>query len=263
MLCVILIWMEIRREIFRAYDIRGVYGSELTKEGAVAIGRAFGTVLRRQGLENPQVVVGRDNRFSSDELSVKLIDGLLSTGCLVTDIGLAVTPFIHFSTTNYNFDAGVMVTASHNPKEFNGFRFELKNCTPFYNDSIQGLLKIVENDDFSSGIGSVTYRENIFDDYVNFLKAKIKIKRRLKIVLDCANASASKFAPRLFESLGFEVVGLFCSLDGDYPYHQPDPEERINLQTLRLKVCEEKADLGFGFDADADRFGVVDEKGTS
>src|SRR3989344_126255 len=166
MLCVILIWMEIRREIFRAYDIRCVYGSELTKEGAVAIGRAFGTVLRRQGLENPQVVVGRDNRFFSDELSVKLINGLLSIGCLVTDMGLAVTPFIHFSTTNYNFDAGVMVTASHNPKEFNGFRFELKNCTPFYNDSIQGVLKIVENDDFSSGIGSVTYRENIFDDYV-------------------------------------------------------------------------------------------------
>ena len=255
--------MRIKKEIFRAYDIRGIYGSELTKEASVVIGAAFGTVLRRQGIENPKVVVGRDNRFSSDELCVKLIDGLLSTGCAVTDIGLSVTPFIHFSTVKYDFDAGIMVTASHNPKEFNGFRFELRNCTPFYNDSIQSLLRIIDNEDFICGIGKVDYREDVFDSYLTELKGRIKIGRKLKVVLDCANGSSSKFAPRLFESLGFEVVGLFCSLDGDYPYHQPDPEERVNLQALRLKVCEEKADLGFGFDTDADRFGVVDEKGTS
>lgn len=255
--------MKIKKEIFRAYDIRGIYGSELTKEGSAAIGAAFGTVLRKRGLVNPKVVVGRDNRFSSDELCVKLIDGLLSAGCFVTDIGLSVTPFIHFSTVKYDFDAGVMVTASHNPKEFNGFRFELKNCTPFYNDSIQNLRRIIENEDFISGIGKVDYREDVFDNYLEELKRRIKIGRKLKVVLDCANGSSSKFAPRLFESLGFEVVGVFCSLDGDFPYHQPDPEERINLQTLRLKVCEEKADVGFGFDTDADRFGVVDEKGTS
>jgi len=255
--------MEINREIFRAYDIRGIYGTQLSREAAVQIGAAFGTILRRKGLENPKVVVGRDNRFSSDELSVKLIDGLLSAGCAVTDIGLSVTPFIHFSTTNFDFDAGIIVTASHNPKEFNGFRFELKNCTPFYNDSIQELYRIIEAENFISGIGSVSYRENVFDDYLSFIKSRIIIGRRLKVVLDCANASASKFAPKIFTALGCEVVGLFCSLDGDYPYHQPDPEERVNLQTLRLKVLEEKADLGFGFDTDADRFGVVDEKGVS
>ena len=123
--------MEIKREIFRAYDIRGIYGPQLSKETAVQIGAAFGTILRRKGFDNPKVVVGRDNRFSSDDLSVSLIDGLLSAGCLVTDIGLSVTPFVHFSTINFDFDAGIIVTASHNPKEFNGFRFELRNCTPF------------------------------------------------------------------------------------------------------------------------------------
>lgn len=255
--------MEINHEIFRAYDIRGIYGTQLSREAAVQIGAAFGTILRRKGFDNPKVVVGRDNRFSSDELSVKLIDGLLSAGCFVTDIGLSVTPFAHFSTINFDFDAGIIVTASHNPKEFNGFRFELRNCTPFYNDSIQELYRIIESENFISGIGSVSYRENVFDDYLSFIKSRITIHRKLRVVLDCANASASKFAPKIFEALGCEVVGLFCSLDGDYPYHQPDPEERLNLQALRLKVVEEKADLGFGFDADADRFGVVDEKGVS
>lgn len=228
----------------------------------MAVGRAFGSVLRRRDRPQPKVVVGRDNRFSSDELSVKLIDGLLSTGCWVTDIGLAVTPFVHFATVTEDFDAGVIVTASHNPKEFNGFRFEFRGCTPFYNDDVQSLYRTIEKEDYLTGIGRVEYREDLFTRYLDFLKKGIRIRRHLKIVLDCANASASKFAPRLFAALGCEVVSLFCSLDGDYPYHPPDPEERVNLQTLRLKVLETKADLGFGFDADADRFGVVDEKGT-
>lgn len=262
--------LSLTPSIFRAYDIRGNFPSEVNGETANLIGQAFGTWLARSRREtsdqsNPdktKIIVGRDNRFSSDELSAKFIEGLAATGAEIIDIGLAVTPLVHFATIKYPVDAGVIVTASHNPKEFNGFRFDLKQAVPFYGEQIQTLRKIIEKADFEKGIGQVNYRDDVFNDYLADLKSRLKLPKGLKVVLDCANGAASKFAVKLFSQLGFSVTGLFCNLDGDFPHHQPDPEERINLKSLATKVIEEKADLGFGFDTDADRYGVVDEKGT-
>ncbi|MCL5004312.1 MAG: phosphomannomutase/phosphoglucomutase [Patescibacteria group bacterium] len=259
--------MQVDANIFRAYDIRGVVGQNLDGHVAEAFGQSLGTWLRRNihGKSQdykPSVAIGRDNRFSSDELTAKAVEGLLAAGCEVTDIGLAVTPLVHFATINYSFDAGIIVTASHNPKNFNGFRVDLKNAEPFYNHQIQELKEIIENEDFEHGIGHVSYKEDVFNDYCREVRSRIKIERPLKVVLDCANGASSKFAESLFKFVGLSPLTLFCNLDGDFPYHQPDPEERINLQTLRLLVMEQKADLGFGFDTDADRYGVVDEKGT-
>lgn len=263
--------MKINPQIFRAYDIRGLSEDDLSNQVVVGIGKAFGTWLVRNSplkADPPQaekltVAVGRDNRYDSDRISSKFVEGLLSTGCFVTDLGLSITPLIHFATIKYSVEAGVMVTASHNPKEFNGFRFDLKGAAPFYGDQLQAVKKILETDNFETGIGRVTYKENAFEDYKAVIRSKIKINRPLKVVIDCGNGASSKFAVNLFESLGFNVVDIFCNLDGDFPYHQPDPEERINLENLRQKVVESGADLGFAFDTDADRYGVSDEKGNT
>lgn len=256
--------MQIDPTIFRAYDIRGVMGQGIDGNVALAVGKAFGTWIRRSiGSLQPVVIVGRDNRYGSDRLGTKLSEGLVSTGCNVCDIGLAVTPLVHFATIKYNTDAGIIVTASHNPKEFNGFRFDLRNAIPFYGEQLQEVRSIIENENFEKGIGRVTYKEDVFKEYIADIKGRIKIARPLNIVIDCGNGASSKFAVEMFTQLGLKVSDLYCNLDGDFPYHRPDPEERINLENLRQKVLEVKADAGFAFDTDADRFGVADEKGNT
>lgn len=274
--------MEVNPQIFREYDIRGVVGEgNLTPELAWAIGKAFTQWLRSQATSTTplplSIVVGRDNRFSSDELSAKLVAGLLSQSQIqVTDVGLSLSPLINFATAVEDYDAGVMITASHNPKRYNGFRFMLRGGDTVYGERIQELRNLVEEVDIGSDpppppvggwqIGldpaSVTYRDDLFDNYLAELLSRIDIPHPLKIVIDCANATPSKFAPLMFERLGCRVTPLFCNLDGDYPYHEPDPEERLNLAQLRLEVVKQKADLGLAFDPDGDRLGVVDEKGT-
>lgn len=256
--------MQVDPTIFRAYDIRGIMGQNLDDKVSELVGRAFGSwLVVNSKTAKPRVVVGRDNRFGSDKMGVKLVEGLLACGCQVTDIGLAITPLVHFATINYSSDAGIMVTASHNPKEFNGFRFDLANAIPFYGPQITALKELIEAEKFVTGIGSVTYKEDTFKDYIIDIKSRIKIKKKLKVVIDCGNGASSKFATDLFTQLGLEVEGLFCNLDGDFPYHSPDPEMRINLEDLRHKVVAEKADVGFAFDTDADRFGVADENGNT
>lgn len=256
--------MQIDPAIFRAYDIRGLVGKNIDENVAHLIGQGFAAWLNRNlKVKKPQIIVGRDNRYGSDKLSAKLIEGLLASGCQVTDIGLAVTPLVHFATINYSTSAGIMVTASHNPKDFNGFRFDLAGAEPFYGVQIQELREIVQKEEFVTGIGEIIYKEDTFKDYLKDLRGRISIKKPLKIVVDCGNGASSKFAVELFTDLGLKVEGLFCNLDGDFPYHSPDPEERVNLENLRQKVMAEKSDLGFAFDTDADRFGVADEKGNT
>jgi len=256
--------MNLDPNIFRAYDIRGIMGESLDGKVAEAVGKGFGTWLRRS-TQSPQplIIVGRDNRFGSDRLSTKLTEGLVSTGCNVIDIGLAVTPLVHFATIKYNTDAGIIVTASHNPKEFNGFRFDLRNAVPFYGEQLLEIKSLAEKEDFEQGIGRVTYKEDVFREYISDVKSRIKISRPLNIVIDCGNGASSKFAVEMFTDLGLKVSDLYCNLDGDFPFHQPDPEMRINMENLRQKVMEEKADAGFAFDTDADRFGICDEKGNT
>lgn len=248
--------------IFRAYDIRGIYNKDFTKEDAQVIGQAFGTYL--QEYFGPKVVVGHDNRFSSDELNSHLIRGLIASGCQVTDIDLALTPMVHLAVFKHQFDGGVMITASHNPREFNGFRFEGQKSVPIFNKELQeiwriaasGKLKTVSTDEQTP----VRYWD-ILEDYLSEFRQRIHLDKKIKVVIDCGNGTSSMFAERIFETIGCEVMVTHCDLDGDFPYHMADPEDRINMQDLAKTVLEEKADLGLAFDVDADRFGIVDEKG--
>lgn len=244
--------------IFRAYDIRGIVDKDFNKQDAETIGKAFGTYI--QEIAGPRIVVGHDNRFTSDELNAYFVRGLLSTGCKITDVGLSLTPIINFATIFYGFDGGVMITGSHNPKDFNGLRFVKKQALPIYNSEIQKIREILESSKFKIGKGDVEYRE-VFGDYAAAIYSRIELARPLKVILDCANGTPSEFAPILFENLGCQLSKIHCLSFGDYPYHTPDPEEKITLLDAQKLVVEKKADLGIGFDTDGDRFGIIDEAG--
>lgn len=245
--------------IFRAYDIRGIVDKDFTSDDAVLIGQAFGTYLLQNNSRN--VVIGHDNRFSSDELNAHFIRGLIKTGVEVTDIGLALTPMLHFAVIKHGFDAGVIVTASHNPPEYNGFRFDGPDALPIFDRELQNIRKIMEDGKFASGEGEVRYWD-IFEDYLNEYRQRIHLQRPVKVVIDCGNATASKFAPRIFETIGCQIEDLYCELDADFPYHQPDPENKLNMRDLAKRVHAVGAELGIAFDTDADRVGFVDENGT-
>lgn len=244
--------------IFRAYDIRGIVGKDFETKESELIGKAFGTLIQKWG--GKRVVIGHDNRFTSDELTAYFTEGLLSTGCIVTHVGLSLTPMVHYAVTRYGFDAGVIVTASHNPKEYNGFRFDGQRAFPIFNQDIQEIRKIIEKKSFTRGEGQIRYLE-IFEDYLQDITTRIFLQQSLKVVVDCGNGTASKFAPRILHGIGCEVFEIYTNLDGDYPHHTPDPENKLSMQDLAREVIKLKADVGFSYDTDADRFGVVDEKG--
>ncbi len=244
--------------IFRAYGIRGIYNKDFNKNDAEVIGRAFGTYIQK--ISGNRLVVGHDNRFSSDEINAYFLQGLLSTGCNVTDIGYSLVPIIHYTVINKGFDGGVMITGSHNPKEFNGFKFEEKNAQILFNHSIKEIKKLAETKKFTSGSGEIFYQD-VFEDYMNAIVSRIDLQKPLKVVIDAGNGTASEFAPILFERLGARVIKKHCLLNGDYPYHTPDPEEKIAMDDAADEVINQKADLGIGFDADGDRFGIIDERG--
>ena len=243
--------------IFRAYDIRGKYPTELDENFAFEIGKAFGTF-------NPgKIVVGMDVRTSGPSLKKKLVEGLNSTGCDVIDIGVVTTPMTLFSTWFYNYDGGIMITASHNPKAFSGFLFNKKGGIPISRDG--GLVKIKEIFDskkYSQGNGSCI-EKNIVEDYTNYVLGKIKLEPpvRMKVVIDAGNGVTGKIYPKAFRKLGIEVVELFCEPDGNFPNHEPDPSKLHELKHLQKKVLETHANLGFAYDCDGDRMAVVDETG--
>lgn len=248
----------ISKDIFKKYDIRGVYPDEFNEENAREIAKAFGTVLRRKSLKN--VVLGRDDRPSSFSVTGEVIKGLRSTGCNVTYIGITVTPAIHFLTFRKEFDAGVNITASHNPKKFNGIKFDLSNAEPFWGDEIQSLYNIVLNKDFKTGSGA--FREfELNDDYVNFVSSKFFLKRKIKVVLDCGSGATSEIAPEIFSKIGADLQTIYCDYDSNFPHEVSDPETKIFSDEISQKTLELKGDIGIGFDGDGDRFGVVDEKG--
>ncbi len=244
--------------IFRAYDIRGVVGDSLTSETAYWIGRAIGSESLAKG--EPNVSVGRDGRLSGPELVQHLIQGLVDSGCHVSDIGMVPTPVLYYAANILAGRSGVMLTGSHNPPDYNGFKIVIAGDT-LANEQIQVLRQRIENNDLSEGVGSVE-QVDVLDRYFEQIRGDIAMAKPLRVVVDCGNGVAGVIAPRLIEALGCKVIPLYCEVDGNFPNHHPDPGKPENLVDLIARVKAEKADLGLAFDGDGDRVGVVTNAGT-
>ena len=244
--------------IFRAYDIRGVVGDSLTNETAYWVGRAVGSQSLAQG--EPNVSVGRDGRLSGPELVQHLIQGLLDSGCDVSDIGMVPTPVLYYAANILAGKSGVMLTGSHNPPDYNGFKIVIAGDT-LANEQIQTLRKRIETNDLSSGVGKVE-QVDVLERYFEQIRSDIAMAKPMKVVVDCGNGVAGVIAPKLIEALGCTVIPLYCEVDGNFPNHHPDPGKPENLVDLIAKVKSEKADLGLAFDGDGDRVGVVTNAGT-
>ncbi len=250
--------MGVNPKIFREYDIRGIADGDLNDEVVVTLGRAMGTYLQRQGCK--RLTLGRDCRLSSTRLRDQLTQGLLSTGCPVTDIGVCPTPLLYFSLHRLDCDGGVMITGSHNPAEYNGFKVAKGKAT-IHGDQIQEVRKIAESGDFMEGKGE-RGEVALLPDYHRYLaEAFGKLSKPARVVVDAGNGTSALIAPQLYRDLGCEVIELYCTMDGNFPNHHPDPTVLENLQDLIQKVDQEKADLGIAFDGDSDRIGVVDDQG--
>ncbi|RMH82201.1 phosphomannomutase/phosphoglucomutase [Pseudomonas sp. AOB-7] len=245
-------------DIFRAYDIRGVVGDSLTAETAYWIGRAVGSQSLAQG--EPNVIVGRDGRLSGPELLQQLVQGLLDCGCQVTDVGMVPTPVVYFAANVLEGRSAVMLTGSHNPPDYNGFKIVIAGDT-LANEQIQALKARIDNNDLASGVGSVQ-QVDVLERYFKTIRDDIALARPLKVVVDCGNGAAGVIAPQLIEALGCSVIPLFCEVDGTFPNHHPDPGKPENLVDLIARVKAENADLGLAFDGDGDRVGVVTNTGT-
>lgn len=246
--------------IFREYDVRGIAGKELTEEVALAIGKAFGTTLIREG--KARIAIAHDHRWSWDFLSRGLSAGLQSCGLTVIDIGLAPTPLLYFYVTHHKLDAGISVTGSHNPPDENGFKFQ-HSSRSFYGKEIQNLKQMIDQRDFVTGHGQVEHPDHtsILQAYEDFIAGGFKFTQKLNVVLDTGHGMGGLTAPVLLRRLGHQVTVLYENIDPKMPDHQADPSVPANLKDLRKKVVELKADLGIALDGDADRLGVVDEKG--
>ncbi|MBB3103497.1 phosphomannomutase [Azomonas macrocytogenes] len=248
---------QLPASIFRAYDIRGVVGDSLTPETAYWVGRAIGSESLSRG--EPNVSVGRDGRLSGPELVKHLIQGLADCGCTVSDIGMVPTPVLYYAANILAGKSGVMLTGSHNPPDYNGFKIVVAGDT-LANEQIQALRQRIEHNDLASGQGRIE-QVDVLDRYTQRILEDIKLERPLKVVVDCGNGVAGVIAPKLIEALGCQVIPLFCDVDGNFPNHHPDPGKPENLEDLIAKVEAEKADLGLAFDGDGDRVGVVTNKG--
>jgi len=245
-------------EIFREYDIRGLVDSQLRPDTCEAIGRGLGTMLVRSGAQD--VVIGRDVRLSSDRIRDDLVRGLTSTGLAVVDVGVVPTPCLYYGLYTLGVGGGIMITGSHNPPEYNGFKTSVGKAS-IHGEQIQDVLRLIDADDFEKGEGTATERR-ILPDYLGRLTEGIAAERGLTVVVDAGNGVAGPHAPAVLETLGCTVHALYCEPDGRFPNHHPDPTVEANLRDLVARVKETGADLGIAFDGDADRIGVVDEKGT-
>ncbi|MHA7634075.1 phosphomannomutase/phosphoglucomutase [Corallococcus sp. M7] len=246
--------------IFREYDIRGLVDKDLTIEVVELLGLGLGTMIRRKG--GTSIVVGRDCRESSTRFRDALAKGLTATGLDVYDVGVVPTPLTYFAANTLPVDGLAMITGSHNPKEFNGFKIGAGKTT-FHGPEIKELRRLIEAKDFatSSKPGKVTPYD-IITPYNHFIRQTVKVGRKgMKIVIDAGNGTGGAIAVPLFESMGFDVVPLFCEMDADFPNHHPDPTVVENLQDLIKKVKEVKAEVGIAYDGDSDRIGVIDDQG--
>ncbi len=250
--------MDINKEIFREYDIRGVVDKDLTPQTVNLLGKGIGTYLLARGIRH--AVVGRDCRLSSPQFAQSINDGLTSTGIEVVDVGVVTTPALYFSMFHFDIDGGVMITGSHNPPDFNGFKVCADKASIFGSE-IRKIHEIIKSGKFAEGQGKV-HEKDVLKAYENYLVGNARMgSRRLRVVLDAGNGTACTAAAPIYKRLGVDVTGLYCDMDGHFPNHHPDPTVLSNLDDLRKRVVEEKADFGIAFDGDGDRIGVVDEQG--
>jgi len=243
--------------IFKAYDIRGVLGSTLDAAIAEQIGRAFGTAVKARG--EHYVVIGRDGRLSGPDLSAALAKGLQSTGTSVIDIGMVATPMLYYATHHLAARSGIMVTGSHNPPDYNGFKMVLSRQA-IYGEAIQSLYHSIIAQDFVHDEGGY-FALDIRDNYLDRILSDVKLARPMKIAIDCGNGVAGSIAGELYRALGCEVTELFCEVDGNFPNHHPDPAHLENLQDLIDVLSKGDAEIGLAFDGDGDRLGVVTKDG--
>ena len=243
--------------IFREYDIRGLADTELSNEAAASIGRAFATVLSRENKK--KVSIGHDLRASSPRIYRSVTESLVAGGMRVIRLGLVPTPLLYFSVSHLGLDAGICITGSHNPTEYNGFKLHLAG-RPFYGGEIQGLRRIIEKKDYAEGKGKTESYE-IIPVYKKYVQGLFKFKKTLKVVIDSGHAMGALVGPDIVKSFGHEVIELYGNLDSSFPDHHPDPTVPDNLRDLQKKVLQTRADIGIAFDGDADRIGVVDDKG--
>lgn len=248
------------KHIFRQYDIRGIVGQDLDAEIAEAVGRAFGSHVRAvTGKKAPRVAVGHDNRLTSPELSKGLEAGLRASGVDVLDVGTVPTPVLYWSEATFGTDAGVQITGSHNPPEWNGIKMSLGRGS-LYGDAIQDLYRRIVEKDFVEGEGAYEEAE-VLERYIADVAGRFRLARPLRVAVDAGNGTGALVAVKLLEALGAQVTPLFCESDGTFPNHHPDPTVDENLEDLIRTVQEQGLDLGVAFDGDADRIGAVDENG--
>jgi len=251
--------MKIDRVIFREYDIRGIVGEQLNNIVAGLIGKAFGSYIIKSGLKSS--IVACDNRKSSPDFKKHFIEELQNCGILVFDAGMIPTPFAYFAQKKHNIDACAIVTASHNPPEFNGFKL-VAGTHALYGDQIQAIADIIEKEDFTQGIYCPVKKIDVENDYISFMKEQFSFKRKMRVGIDTGNGTAGPFIGKLFSCLGIEFEPLYLESDNTFPHHLPDPVVPENLKDLIKLVKEKKLNAGFALDGDGDRIGVVGSDGS-
>jgi phosphomannomutase/phosphoglucomutase len=243
--------------VFRAYDVRGIVDKDLTKDFVYDLGRSLGTMAQNSGVSS--LNIGYDGRLHSPNIAKNLINGIISTGCNVTNIGLVATPILYFANYHLGNNSGVMITGSHNPPEYNGFKIVF-NGNALKAEEIQKLKNIIIKESYIVSQGSLTQLD-ISEDYYNAITKDIKLSRKISIAVDAGNGAAGAFAPVVYRRLGAKVMGLHCVVDGTFPNHHPDPSKPENLEELIVAVKQTGSELGLAFDGDGDRLGVVTQDG--
>ena len=245
-------------QIFRAYDIRGVVDVDLDEGILYKIGKGYGTFLRRQNLKT--VSISGDARLSTPTYKKAFIKGMLETGIDVIDVGIMATPVLYFSIWKLKTDGGVMITASHNPAEYNGIKLN-QGLQSVYGEQIQDILRLIQNEDFETGEGSLSTNDKIDEIYKDYIFEGIKLERPVKVIVDGGNGMGGPYLPEILRRLGCEVTEMYCEPDGTFPNHHPDPTIEKYMTDLIAAVKNSDAEVGLGMDGDADRIGVVDENG--
>ena len=247
---------------FREYDARWLYQKDINQPGIENLGKGLGTqIIKHTKKNNPRVIVGHDYRSYSEEIKSALKRGLISTGCFVEDIGLSLSPTVYFAQFNLNADAVAMVTASHNENGWTGVKMGIQKGLTHAPEEMNELQDLTLNKKFIKGKGNEKQIDNFQQVYKNDLISKNKINKKIKAVVSCGNGTAGVFAPDILRGIGCEVIELDCKLDWSFPKYNPNPEDLEMLHAISKAVKENKADIGFGFDGDGDRVGVIDDKG--